>query len=132
MTHSEPQSRTAPVWLVGGLVVSGVVLGVPYLLASYDSLEGTGVVWGWGPLVLLAVSFVLAAFGRVPLLAAAAVTTGSLIAIVIARIVVDVAGDPTSHNLWPLELVIAGVIGGVASLAGASLGMLTGRLLVRP
>lgn len=28
-----------------------------------------------------------------------------------ARIVVDTRRDPTSHNLWPFEVLIAGVIG---------------------
>jgi len=32
--------------------------------------------------------------------------------------------DPTSHNLWPLELIIAAVVGVVCSLAGAVIGSL--------
>ena len=31
------------------------------------------------------------------------------IVIVAANIVVDVASDPTSHNLWPFEVLMAGV-----------------------
>jgi hypothetical protein len=38
---------------------------------------------------------------------AAAVPAG-IVGFVILRIVVDTAADPTSHNLWPLEVLIAG------------------------
>lgn len=31
------------------------------------------------------------------------------IGFVALRIIVDVADDPTSHNLWPFEIVIAGL-----------------------
>jgi hypothetical protein len=27
---------------------------------------------------------------------------------VVLRIVIDTAGDPTSHNLWPFEVLMAG------------------------
>lgn len=44
-----------------------------------------------------------------------------------ARVVVDGLRDPTSHNLWPFEVVFAVVFGfGLAFLAG-----LFGRLLRR-
>ena len=39
-----------------------------------------------------------------------ALPTGLVFA-VIGRIAVDVASDPTSHNLWPIEILIAGVVG---------------------
>lgn len=44
-------------------------------------------------------------------------------AVVMARVIVETANDPTSHNLWPFELLIAGLVGllvagiGVATVA---------------
>lgn len=46
-----------------------------------------------------------------------AVTAGFVLA-VLGRVVVEAARDPTSHNLWPVEVVIAGGIGLVAALIG--------------
>ena len=44
-----------------------------------------------------------------------------------ARVIVDVARDSTSHNLWPFEIVFATAIG----IAGAFVGALIGWLLAR-
>jgi len=47
---------------------------------------------------------------------------------VIARVAVETWSDPTSHNLWPFEVVILGGIGALASLAGVTLARLIQRL----
>lgn len=52
-------------------------------------------------------------------------------AAVFARIVVKGIQDPTSHNLWPLEVLIAVPIGWFTALAGAVLGALAARLVGR-
>ena len=39
-----------------------------------------------------------------------------LVSVVVLRIIVDTSADPTSHNLWPFELL------GVMVLAGVALG----------
>jgi hypothetical protein len=49
-------------------------------------------------------------------------------AVVAARVVADTMRDPTSHNLWPFELVIAMLIGGAAALAGALIGGAVSRM----
>lgn len=43
------------------------------------------------------------------------------------RAIVDLVGDPTSHNLLPFELAIAAVVGFLAGLAGAALTWKLGR-----
>ena len=55
-----------------------------------------------------------------------AVAAGFVLA-VLARVAVETSRDPTSHNLWPFEVVIAGGIGLIAGLAG----VLTTRLVQR-
>ena len=52
----------------------------------------------------------------------AAVVPVIVLAFVVARIIVDTARDPTSHNLWPIEIVIWGG----ASLAAMGLLVLLG------
>jgi hypothetical protein len=50
----------------------------------------------------------------------------SVPAAVMARVIYDGASDPTSHNLWPFEIILASGPGLVAGLAGA----LAGGLLI--
>jgi len=58
---------------------------------------------------------------------AAAAVPVAMMAFVVLRIVVDVARDPTSHNLWPFELLMWGAasVGIVCTLAAA-------RRVIRP
>jgi len=60
---------------------------------------------------------------RVPVLA---VTAGFVLA-VLGRVGVETARDPSTHNLWPFEIIIAGGIG----LAAAIIGVGVARLLPR-
>jgi len=43
---------------------------------------------------------------------------------VLARVAVETNKDPTSHNLWPFEFIIATAVGALCSSAGAVLGSL--------
>jgi hypothetical protein len=55
-----------------------------------------------------------------------AVTAGFVLA-VLGRVGVETARDPSTHSLWPFEIVIAGGIG----LAAATVGVGMARLLLR-
>ncbi len=55
-----------------------------------------------------------------------AVTIGFVLAVMV-RVGVETYRDPTSHNLWPLEVMIAGGIG----LVAASIGVGTARVWQR-
>ena len=49
--------------------------------------------------------------------------------VAMARVLVDIARDPTSHNLWPIEVVMMAALGfGLAFVAG-SLGLALRRML---
>lgn len=74
------------------------------------------------PALWLAAGAVAGAFARLRIRRGAgipvlAVTAGFVLA-VLARVAVEVAADPTSHNLWPFEVVIAGFFGVTAALLG--------------
>jgi hypothetical protein len=62
------------------------------------------------------------AVGKARLLGVILVIGAAVPAPILARIAVDTAKDPTSHNLWPFELIIAAVIGILVSAAGALVG----------
>ena len=64
------------------------------------------------------------AFGKARLLAVILAVGGAVAAPILARVAVDTAKDPTSHNLWPFEFIIAAVLGALCSSAGALVGSL--------
>lgn len=41
---------------------------------------------------------------------AAMIVPVAIMGFVVLRIVIDLARDPTSHNLWPLEILLAGLV----------------------
>jgi hypothetical protein len=45
-----------------------------------------------------------------------------------ARVAVETSRDPTTHNLWPFEVVIAGGIGLIAGALGVGITRLAQRL----
>jgi len=117
-------------WAV--LAAGTLCVGVPFWTIPYrqvnlpDALLGPGlVVVAVGALLLCALR--LAPFGRALLAAGAAVP-----AAVFLRIVVEVLRDPTSHNLWPFEMIIAVFVGATAAAAGAVPGWVIARLRSRP
>ena len=56
------------------------------------------------------------------------IPAASVPAAVLARVAVETTLDPTSHNLWPFELVIAGFVGGFCAGLGMLGGLVVGRL----
>ncbi|MFH0342975.1 MAG: hypothetical protein ACHBNF_12780 [Chromatiales bacterium] len=53
----------------------------------------------------------------------------AIVGFVVLRILIDTAGDPTSHNLWPFEILIFGtgalVIIGVLKMARRLMGVVS-------
>jgi hypothetical protein len=127
-----PQPRTgAPRWLwrLIGWLLTASILGVPYFLMPVEQLHTSGVIWGWGLLVVgIAAALVRTAGGTRVWSAATAAALG-LVVVAGSRIAADLAVAPTSHSLWPAELAVAIGAGAVAGLAGALVGaMIAGAL----
>jgi hypothetical protein len=122
----------ATYWWLPGFAVSFLAVGVPYWRIPYNRLDLPNALVGTGLVVLVATAALTRAIsGRGSFIVASAI--GSAVpAVVVLRVIVDVMGDPTSHNLWPFEVVIAAVAGGAAALAGAFAGGLISRLVRGP
>jgi hypothetical protein len=60
-------------------------------------------------------------FARYPAARTALLVAVGFAVAVIGRVVVETMADPTDHNLWPFEVVIALVVGGTGALVGALL-----------
>jgi len=113
--------------LLWSFLVGFLVVGVPYWRIPYNRATSSAVMSGAlliGMVALIARVLIDARFLRVVLVLAAAVP-----AAVMARVVVDTTRDPTSHNLWPFELVIAFLVGLAGTVPGTLIGSVFRRML---
>ncbi|MBL8749792.1 MAG: hypothetical protein JNK78_11575 [Planctomycetes bacterium] len=104
-----------------------LLVGVPYWNVPSKRLELPGSLYGPG------LAAVVIAGGALRLLAPRRwgtswmLLTASIVTTVAVRIAVDVGRDPTSHNLFPFEIVIAAFVGAAAAGAGIGLGAVVAR-----
>jgi hypothetical protein len=113
------------VWSSIAFLASVVIVGIPYWAIPYSRLSLPDALTGPGLFAVGLTAFLLCACGIVGFRLVTLVQAASVPAVVFARVLTDAVKDPTSHNLWPLELVIALGMG----LLVASAGALTGRLV---
>lgn len=115
-------------WLVGGFLTGFFSVGYPYWQIPYAKISLPNTLYGPGLFVIGAIAFAVRAFGQARLALTIFIIGASVPAAVLARVVVETTKDPTSHNLWPFEVIIAVVVGAVCSSAGVVIGSLA-RLL---
>lgn len=103
-------------------LICAIAVLLPYAARLDAGQELPDALYGFG---LWVVAFA-ALFGRwrlrLGLLPAALAAGVGVPLAVVCKLVWDLAGDPTSHNLWPFELAIAMVVGAVPALLGALAG----------
>lgn len=105
-------------WLLATFLVLVIIVGVPFWRIPYSQVNL--------PDALLTPALLAVAAGAVLLRVKAMGTRQSAFlaagaavpAAVVLRVIVETVADPTSHNLWPFEVVIASVLGLVAAGAG--------------
>ena len=113
--------------LVPAFAASFVAVGLPYWPIPYSQVGLPGDIWGWGLVVVAVIAFASRAFGGIGFWRTALIVGAAVPAAVFARVVVEAIADPTSHNLWPLELILSAGPGFMASGAGALAGTLLAR-----
>ena len=106
-------------WLVAAFVISFFAVGFPYWQIPYAKVSLPSTLYGMGLVVVGVLAAAARAVGKVRFLAVILAVGAAVPAPILARIAVDTAKDPTSHNLWPFEFIIAAVIGVLCSSAGA-------------
>ncbi len=117
-------TRSSPIWLVVGFAIALLGVGFKYWQLPYAAAQLPAALYGPGLVAVGVVALLLRAFGvarfwKIWVLVALAVPVA-----VGLRIGVEVAADPTSHNLFPFELLIALGLGLGAALAGTAVGSL--------
>lgn len=111
-------------WWKPGFTLAFFTVGVPFWMIPYSKANLPDGLYGPGLVVVLAAAVVARAYSGKSFMRSVLVMGSAVPAAVMARVIVEVAQRPTSHNLWPFELVIAMLVGGAAAVAGALLGSL--------
>ena len=114
----------AAFWLVAAFVISFFAVGFPYWQIPYAKVSLPSTLYGMGLVVVGVLAAAARAVGKARFLTVILAVGAAVPAPILARVVVDTAKDPTSHNLWPFEFIIAAVIGVLCSSAGALVGSL--------
>lgn len=115
-------NRTQKAALVIAFAVSLLAVGVPYWQIPYSDVALPNSImnsWLLAPFLAAALlrAINLASFRHAVL--AIGITAPCAI---LLRVLAGIAADPTSHNLWPLEVILGCVVGLAVSLCGALLG----------
>src|SRR5262245_31375486 len=105
--------------LLSAFLVSFAAVGLPYWQLSYANVSLPSSLYGFG-LIVIALAAAAARFVASVRFWPALLTVGAAApCVVMVRVTYETAADPTSHNLWPFEVIIALLVGCSASLVGA-------------
>lgn len=111
-----PRSTLRPVAIAA--IACLATAGVPYWRVPYSQLQLPTSLVGPGLLVTALAAGLLHWSHPLRWRLALAATGGAIVAIVVLRIALDVARDPTTHNLFPFELLLAALVGTAAAGIG--------------
>jgi hypothetical protein len=117
----EPQPGSRFVLAMIAATLTAGVISLPYWARSYASIRDAGIFgsfWLVTGTLFVGTVVAFAARGRHSWIVLTTMLACLPIA-VIGRVIIDTAADPTSHNLWPIELVGSFMIGIVPVCAGA-------------
>jgi len=117
-------TRRAAFWLVAAFVISFFAVGYPYWQIPYAKVSLPNTLYGMGLVVVGVFAAAARAIGKARILSVILAVGAAVPAPILARIAADTAKDPTSHNLWPFEFIIAAVIGVLCSTVGTIVGSL--------
>jgi hypothetical protein len=128
MGNAQKRGNVRAIWLPVAFVLCFFAVGLPFWLIPYRSVNLPDALIAPGIFMVAAAALVLRVLG-VSFWKVTGVMGAAVPAAVLARVIVDGVRDPTSHNLWPLEVVIALLMGLACAFAGVLAGSLV-RLFV--
>lgn len=120
--------KKTSIWLRTAFLLSFLSAGIPYWLIPYREVNLPSALMGAGLVIVVLAALLLRACEIAPFWKTVRILGWSLAAAVIARVIVEGIHDPSSHNLWPFEVVIALLLGFACSMTGAAIGTLIARL----
>ena len=119
-------TRAPTLWLAIAFVAGFLAVGVPYWQIPYSKISLPDTLISANLLVVVLAAAAARAIGKCRFVPTLIVAGAAVPAAVMGRVLVDTLQDPTSHNLWPFEFIIAAGIGVLASAGGALLGSIRG------
>ena len=111
-----------------GFSVSALAVGVPYFLIPYRELNLPGALNGPELCVLVATAALTLGCGATTFWKNVAIIGAAVPAIILLRIAVETAADPTSHNLWPFEIIIGSIVSALCAFMGSLMGWIISKL----
>ena len=124
-------NQIKPNWLSVAFVLSFLAVGIPYWLIPYNKVNLPSALIGPGLLVVVFTALLMRSHRAASFWRVVSIVGASVPAAVFARVIVDGLKDPSSHNLWPFEVIIALLMGFLCALAGAVAGSLVSTLVAR-
>jgi hypothetical protein len=121
--------KTTENWLPIAFLLSFLAVGIPYWLIPYNQVDLPSALIKPGLLVVVFAALLLRSRKAATFWKAVTMLAASVPAAVFARVLWDGLFDPTSHNLWPLEVVIALLVGFACAFTGAIVGGLISMLV---
>ena len=103
-------------------VISFFSIGFPYWQIPYVKIALPNALLGWNVLIPIIAGLLLRLDSRCTVGEVIVACGAAFPAVVLARIIYEVAKDPGSHNLWPFELLIATVVGLIVIAPAAAVG----------
>ena len=117
-------TRTSGAWLLIAFAIALIGVGFPYWQVPYEQVNLPDALYGPGLAAVFVVALMVRAFGVAKFWVAWLVIAAAAPVAVVLRVAAETSVDPTSHNLWPLEILIAAGLGLCLALGGALLGSL--------
>lgn len=111
-----------------GFIVSALAVGVPYFLIPYRELNLPNALYGPGLGVLVATAALTLGCGATTFWKCVAIIGASVPTIILLRVALETAADPTSHNLWPFEMILGSIVGAVCAFAGSFIGWVVAKV----
>jgi|SRR5215475_12294972 len=119
-------------WVLLAFAVVVLAAGIPYWSVSYDELNRGHFAVLPGAVLLGILTLFLVAADVAPIKRIAWTMLLCVPTIVAVSIAKHTAADPTSHNLWPFELLLAAISGAVIVLPALLLGLAARWAVTRP
>jgi len=115
-------------WLRAAYLLGFLAAGIPYWLIPYHQVNLPSALISPGLVLVVMAAVLLRAWLGTPFWKTVRFMGSTLAAAVLARVIVEGLSEPSSHNLWPFELLIALLLGFACAFSGAVLGNLMARL----
>jgi hypothetical protein len=130
MTDSPPAPRLA--WLAAAFILSFFLFGASHWNLPYDQVSLPNSLLGPHLVLVVAATAAARLWGGAGFFMATLAVGASAPAAVMARVITDTAKDPTSHNLWPFEFVLAAFVGLACATTGSLLATFCAMAFKRP